>query len=212
MSTCPSHETLARLGHDSLDGAAWAVVEAHVQHCPDCVHSLEKLAAHGTAPASASLPPADNLPRIAGFDIEAEVGRGGMGAVYRAWDPKLARTVALKVVANGPMAGARERKRWLSEARSVTRVCHPNIVQIHDAAEAGGWLYLVLEFVRGGSLKERLREPLPPRAAAELLSRVAQAMSAVHEAGLLHLDLKPSNILLDSAPDGAVERRISQSR
>ena len=118
---------------------------------------------HGTAtaPASASLPPADNLPRIAGFDIEAEVGRGGMGAVYRAWT-QAARTVALKVVANGPMAVVRERERWLSEARSVTRVCHPNIVQIHDAAEAGGWLYLVLEFVRGGSLKERLREALLP--------------------------------------------------
>jgi serine/threonine protein kinase len=203
MSTCPSHETLARLGHDSLDGAAWAAVEAHVQHCAECVGSLEKLAAHGTAtaPASASLPPEDSLPRIPGFDIEAELGRGGMGAVYRAWEPKLTRTVALKVVASGPMASARERKRWLLEARCVTRVRHPNIVHIHDAAEAGGWLYLVLEFVPGGSLKERLREPLPPRAAAELLRLVAQAMSAVHEAGLLHLDLKPSNILLDSAPD-----------
>ena len=69
--------------------------------------SLEKLAEQGTAtaPASASLPPEDNLPRIPGFDIEAELGRGGMGAVYRAWEPKLARTVALKVVASGPMAG-----------------------------------------------------------------------------------------------------------
>ena len=93
----------------------------------------------------------------------------------------------------------RERKRWLSEARCVTRVCHPNIVQIHDAGEADGWLYLVLEFVPGGSLKERLRGPVPPRAAAELMRPVAAAMNAVHRAGLLHLDLKPSNILLDSA-------------
>ena len=137
--------------------------------------SLEKLVSHdtATAPAPASLPAEENLPRIPGFDIECELGRGGMGAVYRAWEPKLARTVALKIVPSGPMTGARERKRWLSEARCVTRVRHPNIVQIHDAAEADGWLYLVLEFVPGGSLKERLREPVPPRAAAELLRLVA---------------------------------------
>jgi eukaryotic-like serine/threonine-protein kinase len=99
------------------------------------------------------------------------------------------------------MTGSRERKRWLSEARCVTQVCHPNIVQIHEAGEADGWLYLVLEFVPGGSLKERLRGPLPPRAAAELMKPVAAAMTAVHTAGLLHLDLKPSNVLLDSAQD-----------
>ncbi len=156
-----------------------------------------------TAPASASLPAEENLPHIPGFDIEGELGRGGMGVVYRAWEPKLARTVALKIVPSGPMTGSRERKRWLAEARCVTRVRHPNIVQIHDAGEAGGWLYLVLEFVPGGSLKERLRGPVPPRAAAELMRPVAAAMTAVHTAGLLHLDLKPSNILLDSAPEAA---------
>ena len=214
MSTCPSDETLARLGHDSLDGAEWAAVEAHVQRCEKCVGSLEKLLAHdtATAPASALLPAEENLPHIPGFEIEGELGRGGMGVVYRAWEPKLARTVALKIVPSGPMTGSRERKRWLAEARCVTRVCHPNIVQIHDAGEADGWLYLVLEFVPGGSLKERLRGPLPPRAAAELMRPVAAAMTAVHAAGLLHLDLKPSNILLDSAPDAAWQRRVSQGR
>jgi serine/threonine protein kinase len=203
MSSCPSHETLARLGHDLLDGTEWAAVEAHVEHCAQCVGVLEKLVSQNTAtvPASASLPAEANLPFIPGFDIEGEIGRGAMGVVYRAWEPKLARTVALKIVPSGPMTGARERKRWLSEARCVTRVCHPHIVQIHDAAEADGWLYLVLEFVPGGSLKDRVREPVPPRAAAELMKPVAAAMSAVHMAGLLHLDLKPSNILLDSALD-----------
>jgi serine/threonine-protein kinase len=111
--------------------------------------------------------------------------------------------VALKIVRSGPMASARERKRWLSEARCGTRVSHPNIVQVHGADEADGWLYLVLEFVSGGSLKDRLAGPLPARAAAELMMPVAAAMTAVHAAGLLHLDLKPSNILLDSAVDAA---------
>jgi serine/threonine protein kinase len=203
MSTCPSNETLARIGHNSLDGPEWAAVEAHVQQCAQCVGQLEQLVSQKTATdrASASLPAEGNLPHIPGFDINAELGRGAMGVVYRAWEPGLARTVALKIVSSGPMTGARQRKRWLSEARCVTRVCHPHIVQIHDAAEAGGWLYLVLEFVPGGSLKERLREPVPPRAAAEFMKPVAAAMSAVHTAGLLHCDLKPSNILLDSALD-----------
>jgi serine/threonine protein kinase len=111
--------------------------------------------------------------------------------------------VALKIVPSGPMTGSRERKRWLSEAQCVTRVRHPNIVQLHDAAEAGGWLYLVLEYIPGGSLKDRLRGPVSPRAAVEFMTRVVAAMSAVHEAGLLHLDLKPSNILIDSAPDSS---------
>jgi eukaryotic-like serine/threonine-protein kinase len=201
MNSCPSDATLARVGHDSLDGAEWTAVEAHVQHCEKCVGLLEKRLSHDTATAPASLPAEENLPHIPGFEIEGELGRGGMGVVYRAWEPKLARTVALKIVPSGPLTGSRERKRWLSEARCVTRVCHPNIVQIHDAGEADGWLYLVLEFVPGGSLKERLQGPVPPRSAAELMRPVATAMTAVHTGGLLHLDLKPSNILLDSARD-----------
>ena len=155
--------------------------------CPDtvknawgCWRSSLHDTATATAPASALLPAEENLPHIPGFDIQGELGRGGMGVVYRAWEPKLARTVALKIVPSGPMTGSHERKHWLSEARSVTRVCHPNIVQIHDAGEADGWLYLVLEFVPGGSLKERLRGPVPPRAAAELMRPVAAAMTAVH--------------------------------
>jgi eukaryotic-like serine/threonine-protein kinase len=205
MSSCPSDQTLARLGDDSPDRVEWTAVEVHVQNCEKCVVRLEKLLSHESAraTATASLPAEEHLPKIRGFDIDGEIGRGGMGVVYRAWETKLARTVALKIVPSGPMTGSRERRRWLAEARCVTRVCHPNIVQIHDAGEADGWLYLVLEFVLGESLKERLRGPLPPRAAAELMRPVAAAMSAVHAAGLLHLDLKPSNILLESALDAS---------
>jgi serine/threonine-protein kinase len=205
MLDCPCDETLARLGHDTFDGTDRLAVEDHVQHCEKCVGLLEQLVSHETesAPESASLPAEEDLPRVPGFAIEGEIDRGGMGVVYRAWDPKLARTVALKIVRSGPMASARERKRWLSEARCGTRVSHPNIVQVHGADEADGWLYLVLEFVSGGSLKDRLAGPLPARAAAELMMPVAAAMTAVHAAGLLHLDLKPSNILLDSAVDAA---------
>jgi len=205
MSTCPSEETLARLGDDSPDRAEWSEVEEHVQNCKQCARSLEKLLARETNPetVSMSLPADGSLPHIPGFQIEAEIGRGGMGVVYRARQPELARTVALKIVPSGLLTGSRERKRWLLEARCVTQVRHPNIVQIYHAGEAEGWLYLVLEFVPGGSLRERLKGPVPPRAAAELLRPIAAAMTAVHAADLLHLDLKPSNILLDSAAEAA---------
>ena len=110
MFTCPSDETLARLGRDSLDSGRWIAVEAHVQHCEKCMGLMEKLLASDTAtesaPASALLPAKENLPQIADFDIQGELGRGGMGVVYRAWEAKLARTVALKIVPSGPMTGA----------------------------------------------------------------------------------------------------------
>ena len=82
MSSCPTTETLARLGHDSLDGPEWDAIEGHVQHCAHCVGTLEKLVAvdTATAPPLASLPAEESLPAIPGFDIECELGRGGMGA------------------------------------------------------------------------------------------------------------------------------------
>jgi serine/threonine protein kinase len=105
-----------------------------------------------------------------------------------------------------PDAGADPRRHWLREARAVSNVRHPNVVPLYDYGEADGWFFLVLEYVPGGTLKQRLTEPLPPRAAAGLMETIARAVAYVHGRGLLHLDLKPSNILLDGQGDGPWDR------
>jgi hypothetical protein len=92
------------------------------------------------------------------------------------------------------------RARWLYEAQAIGRVRHPNVVRLYQAGEQDGWLYLVLEMIPGGSLRDRVTGPLPPKVAGRLIEQVARAVDRVHEEKLLHLDIKPSNILLDGSP------------
>jgi len=180
-------------------------MEAHVQMCANCQEVLERLAAdafgsEGRAPAGLAKP--ERPPTIPGFVIEGVLGRGGMGVVYQARQPQLARRVAIKVVSASVGISAEDRRRWLHEARAIGRVRHRNVVQIHEAGEQDGCLYLVLDLITGGSLAERVTGPLPPRVAAQLMAAVARAVHQIHRAGILHLDIKPSNILLDGVPDG----------
>ena len=147
------------------------------------------------------LPGLDKPPVIPGFEIECELGRGGMGVVYQAFEPSLGRRVALKVVRSGPSSGSNDQERWLREARSFARVRHDNVVRLYQVGEAEGWLYMVLELVPGGTLEQRLKVPYAPKDAALLLETIARAVVAIHREGLVHLDLKPSNILLDAGPE-----------
>src|SRR5206468_1096799 len=146
------------------------------------------------------------FPDIPDLAIERELGRGSMGVVFLARQENLQRLVALKVLRVGPDSGTRERGRWRREARAASRAPHTNAVQLFEIGEAGGWPYLVFEYVSGGTLKDRLREPLPPADAARLLEDIARGVGHFHRAGVLHLDLKPSNILLGGAQDAAWER------
>jgi hypothetical protein len=140
-------------------------------------------------------------PRIPRYEIAAELGRGGMAVVYRARQADLQRSVALKVILAGALAGPAERTRMRREAEAVARVRHPNVVQIFDTGEHDGCLYLALEYVSGGSLDRRLRShPLPPAEAARIVEQLAAGVQAAHDAGIVHRDLKPANVLLD--PDG----------
>jgi tetratricopeptide (TPR) repeat protein/predicted Ser/Thr protein kinase len=132
---------------------------------------------------------------IPGYEVQGELGRGGMGVIFKAVHQELGRPVALKLLqAGGPPEHV---GRFQAEAEALTRLRHPNIVEIYEVGTHRGVPFLCLELVEGGSLDRRLaEEPLPPREAAALLETLARAVHAAHEQGILHRDLKPGNILL----------------
>ncbi len=205
VSDCPSEATLRAIGQMSPEAAVYRHLEDHVQECPACLATLERVVKEWTVGTAQGVPsrsqPPEQLPDVAGFVVERELGRGGMAVVYLAWHLPLQRHVALKLVAGGPLTGDRERRHWLREAQAHSRVRHPDVVQIFDVVETGDYLFLVLEYVLGGSLEQRLATgPLSPQDAARLTQSIALAVEAIHQQGLLHLDLKPSNILLDAEP------------
>jgi serine/threonine-protein kinase len=141
------------------------------------------------------------LPVLSGYEVQAVLGRGGMGVVYRARHLRLQRTVALKMLLAGPSATAEERERFLREARAVAGLRHPNIVQVHDVNEVDGQPYFTMEYVEGGSLAQKLAgAPQPARQAAVLVATLAEAVQVAHQGGIIHRDLKPANVLL--AADG----------
>jgi WD40 repeat protein/tRNA A-37 threonylcarbamoyl transferase component Bud32 len=149
--------------------------------------------------------PPDGLPAagptVAGYEMLGELGRGGMGVVYKARQVKLNRLVALKMILAGGHASDADLLRFKSEAEAVARLQHANIVQIHEVGESEGRPFFSLEFVAGGSLAARLDgTPWPPRQAAQLVEALARAMHAAHQQGIIHRDLKPANVLL--AEDG----------
>ena len=138
-------------------------------------------------------------PDLPGYGILGELGRGGMGVVYKARQLSLNRLVALKVISAGVHAGHEELARFRAEAEVVGKLQHPHIVQIFEVGEHDGLPYCALEFVEGGSLAARLGgSPLPAREAARLVGVLAAAVDAAHRAGIVHRDLKPANVLLAS--------------
>lgn len=160
----------------------------------------------GPGDATASLPGTTGDAGLAAgaeigtYRIAAPLGEGGMGQVVRAEHTVLGRTVALKVMRPEIAADRQYAQRFLREARAAAAVLHHNLVAIHDAGEVGGRLFLVFEFVPGGDLDAALarRGTFPPDTALELIAGCADGLQALHEAGLVHRDIKPNNIFLDA--------------
>jgi serine/threonine protein kinase len=137
------------------------------------------------------------FPVVPGYDIQRRLGAGGMGVVYQAWDQRLQRLVALKMIRTGTLADAQEVARFRAEAQAQAQLQHPNIVQVFQVGEAEGCPYFALEYVDGGSLDQWLAGmPQPPGTAAQLVETLARAVQYAHQRGLVHRDLKPANILL----------------
>ncbi len=144
------------------------------------------------------------LPRLEDCELLGELGRGAMGTVYRGWQATARRPVAVKVLAANVPAG-----RVRVEAVAASRLLHPNIVQLFEVKEHQGRPALVLEFVEGGSLAQKLNgKPQPPRDAARFIETLAWAMAYAHGRGVIHRDLKPANILLSAGPDEPLRRCV----
>ncbi|HEV3259353.1 MAG TPA: serine/threonine-protein kinase, partial [Gemmataceae bacterium] len=145
----------------------------------------------GDLPAPSGVPA--DWPALPGYEILAELGRGGMGVVYRARQVSSQRLIALKVLRDGALAGPRERARFRIEAEAVARVQHPNVVQIYEVGEHQGRPYFAMELVEGGGLDKYLAgRPQPAPQAAALVRTLALAVQHAHDQKVIHRDLKPA--------------------
>ncbi len=151
----------------------------------------------GSMPGLAQGPPPGDFPNIPDSEILSELGRGGMGIVYKARQIRLNRLCALKIILPSNNSGAEFRARFLAEAETIARLRHPNIVQIYGSGEHDGRPYFEMEYIEGGSLARRLDgTPWSPEPAARMVAVLARAVGAAHRLGVVHRDLKPANILL----------------
>ncbi|HEX5270356.1 MAG TPA: serine/threonine-protein kinase [Gemmataceae bacterium] len=151
-------------------------------------------------------PAGEGTPPVGRYKPQGVLGAGTSGVVYRAFDPVLCRHVALKVLRPGRPANAAAVQVFERDARIAARLRHPNIVPVHETGEDGGQRYFVMELIDGETLDARLKQgPLSPRAAAELVGKLASALAYAHSAGVVHRDVKPANVLLGQGAGGAEE-------
>lgn len=137
--------------------------------------------------------------RIGDYELQEELGRGGMGVVYKALHVSLNRIVALKMLLRGRFASAADQARFRAEAEAIAQLDHPNIVPVYEVGQLEGIIYFSMKYVKGQTLQQVLaRGPMEAREAARVVALVARAVDFAHRRGVLHRDLKPSNVMIDS--------------
>src|SRR5881227_3256635 len=200
----------AKIFSDAPRGLCTAcVLETALGILPDAVAEVDSSAgsldepsrdsAKATSGVKEAVSAATMLGELGDYELLEEIGRGGQGVVFRARQKILNRTVALKVISLGQWASKAHLKRFRLEAEAAARLEHPGIVPIHEVGERDGSCYFSMKFVEGGQLDEvARREAIPIRRAAELIANVARTVHYAHEHGILHRDIKPGNILLDT--------------
>ena len=221
---CPADAVWERIRATAGDSADAGFL-AHADRCAACSQRLAALAAEWSQEAilaRAAAGEADAAPLVAGLFLRdrtadharpppvidgleglVEVGRGGMGIVYRAFDVRRGEVVAVKVLTARAATSPEGRARAEREARLLARISHPNIVRVLTVTEADGLPAIEMEWIDGASLVDGGRAgPMPPREAAGIVRDLAHAVEAMHAAGIIHRDIKPANVLLAASTDG----------
>jgi WD40 repeat protein/serine/threonine protein kinase len=210
-ASCPADEELSAFDRGDLSPAAQDAIAAHLETCPRCEAILQQLEQAPDAMISAlrrapliehesTVRNGARWPTLPGYEILGELGRGGMGVVYKARQLGLNRLTAVKMILAGGHAGAEALTRFHAEAEAAAALHHPHIVAVYEVGAQDGCPFFSMEYVAGGSLKDRLQGlPQPAEEAARLVESLARAVSFAHERGIVHRDLKPANILLQKS-------------
>ncbi|HUJ58998.1 MAG TPA: protein kinase, partial [Kofleriaceae bacterium] len=189
LSTCPHVERLQELVSGRLDPAQEHELEQHLDGCEACRMGVASLVREGRSKAAGTW-------SLGRYQIGNVLGAGGMGVVYRGWDPALAREVAIKVVKSTDDASLSARLE--REARAMARLNHPNVCQVYDVGTDAGELWIAMELIDGTTFRDLLDKARPDRQTVlALLAGIGRGLEAAHAIGMVHRDIKPANVLID---------------